>query len=480
MVLKKDYPYILIAVVTSALAATAVFDPGDSLGTFALIGLIGIGVVMTIIINPSLGANVLIIAIFSNISAYLTDNGMPGIIKPLVAVVFGSIVVRNYYIGQIPMNRPKTRRIEIFLILYLIAVSASYLTATDKDLTMERIVDLVKDIVIMYCILFCLRSFKEWKNAITIIIALIVGLCLFGVYQMATGDFEQDFFGLSYVDVDDRLSGPINEPNMWGQVIVFVLPFVIFGFLRSDVKGKFVYAIVFALLIFELLNTYSRGGYLAFFVIIFLIMFFFTRINFLLIGTVVGLLILALPFVPPAYAERFQTLTIFTSNPQTGIYEEGSFRGRTSEIMAGFEMFSDHPIVGIGAANYALNYQKYAQIIGIETRTEQREAHSLYVEIMAETGILGIISFSGFLLALFRGLSNIKSNLMRTRYYAEASTYISAVQVSLISYLFASLFLHGAFLRFFWILSALAMALIQILHELINEQGDSNKREALV
>lgn len=480
MVLKKDYPYILLAVVTSALVATVVFDPGDSVGTFALLGLFGIGVVMAIIINPSLGANVLIIAIFSNLSAQLTDNGYPGIIKPLVAVVFGSILVRNYYIGQIPTNRPKTQRIEIFLLLYLVAVTASYLTATDKDLTMERVVDFAKDIVILYCVLFCLRNFQEWKNAITVIIVVMVALCLLGVYQMATGDFEQNFFGFSHVDVDDRLSGPINEPNMWGQVIVLALPFVIFGFLRSNLSGKIIYASIFALFSFELLNTYSRGGYLAFFLILFLIMFFFTKINLFFIGTVVGILILALPFVPPAYAERFETLSLITANPGTGIYQEGSFRGRTSELIAGWEMFKDYPILGIGAANYAINYQKYAQIVGIETRTEQREAHSLYVEIMAETGILGILTFLGFLFALFRGLSNIKLSLRRTRYFAEASTYISAIQVSLISYLFASIFLHGAFLRYFWILSALAIALIQILYELINEHGDGHKKEVLV
>ncbi len=480
MILKKDYPYILLAVVTSALTATAVFDPGDSIGTFALLGLIGIGVVMAIIITPSLGANVLVIAIFSNISTHLTKLGMPGIIKPLVAVVFGSILLRNYYIGQIPVNRPKLRRIEIFLILYFMAVSASYLTATDKDLTMESIIDLGKDIVIMYCVLFCIRNFKEWKNIIIVIIALMAVISFLGAYQMTTGDFDQDFFGLSYVNKDDRLSGPINEPNMWGQVIVSVLPFVIFGFLRSDINGKLMYAGAFSLMIFALLNTYSRGGYLAFFVCIFLIMFFFTKFNLLFTSAVIGLLILIVPFIPPAYVERFQTLTAFTSTSQTGIYQEGSFRGRTSEVIAGFKMFSDHPILGIGSANYAINYQKYAQIIGIETRAEEREAHSLYVEIMAETGILGILSFLGFLFALFRGLSNIKANLMHTRYYAQISPYISAMQVSLISYLFASLFLHGAFLRFFWVLSALAMALIQISYELMNEQPDSRIEEALV
>lgn len=480
MVLRKDYPYILLAGVAAALTATAVYDPGDSVGTFALLGLIGIGVVMAIIINPSLGANVLLIAVFSNISSQLTNNGLPGVIKPLVAVVFGSILVRNYYIGQIPLHRPKTKRIEMFLLLYLAAVAGSYLVASDKDLAMESVIDLAKDIVIMYCILFCLRNFREWKSAVVIVIGVVIALSLLGIYLAITGNSGEQFFGFNSLDVDNRVSGPINEPNMWGQILVAVIPFVIFGFLRSNSTLKIIYASVLFILLVELLNTYSRGGYLALLLVIFLITFFFTRINILFIGVVVGLLVLIIPFLPATYVTRFESLTALSSNNQSGVYQDDSFRGRTSELLAGWAMFVDHPILGVGAANYPSNYQKYAQIIGIETRTEEREAHSLYVEIVAETGILGILTFIGFVITLFGALANIKSNLKRTRYFAEASTYISAMQVSLISYLFASLFLHGAFIRFFWILTALAMALIQILYELMNEQSEKQIKEALV
>lgn len=116
MVLRKDYPYILLAVILSILVAMAVSNPSESIGTFALIGLVGIGAVMGIVIKPSLGAYILIVAVFSNVSSIFTDNGLPGIIKPLVAVIFVAIIVRNYHVGQIPMDRPMTRLVEISLI----------------------------------------------------------------------------------------------------------------------------------------------------------------------------------------------------------------------------------------------------------------------------------------------------------------------------------------------------------------------------
>lgn len=477
MVFRRDYPYILLAVLLSALAATAVVDPGESVGTFAFLGLIGIGVVMAIIINPALGANILLIAVFSNVSRQLTDYNLPGIIKPLVVVVLASILVRSYYIGQLPLSRPKTSRIELSLIGYFLAVSASLLVALDRDLALERIVDLGKDIAIVYCILFCLRRPQEWKNAIFLVLVVVTCLGLLGIYQLTTGNYSQTFFGFARIDTDNRLAGPINEPNMWGQVLVTIIPFAFFGILREPLKKKFIYAGIFLVLFIGLLNTYSRGSYLAFIVIILMITFFFSRFNIALVFSIMVIGALVLPFLPSRYIERFQTLFLLSSGNQNSIYEDSSFRGRTSEILTGFAMLAEHPISGVGAANYPINYQKYAQIIGIEVRSENREAHSLYVEVMAETGIIGFATFIGLIFFLFRGLSNLKLQLRTTNQVNEWITYISAMQISLAAYLIAAFFLHGAYIRYFWMLVALSLALIQIVHESINGQAYFKRSE---
>lgn len=477
MVLRRDYPYIFLAVLLSALAATAVADPGESVGTFALLGLMGVAMVMAILINPGLGANILLVAVFSNISRSFTDNGLPGIIKPLVAVVFVAILVRNYYVGQIPLHRPKTLRVEIFLFVYLFAVVASILVASDRDLAIERIIDLAKDIAIIYCILFCLRRPKEWKAAILIVIMVTTALSLLGIIQLTSGNYSQTFFDLARIDTDNRVAGPINEPNMWGQVLVAVIPFVIFGILRESSREKLLYLGALVILLIELLNTFSRGGYLAFLVVLFLIVFFFTRFNPLAIFSIVAVIILALPLLPAQYVERFQTITALSSNNQGAVYEEASFRGRTSEVLTGFTMFADHPLLGVGAANYPVNYQKYAQIIGLEVRTEQREAHSLYVEILSETGLIGFLSFMGIVFFLFLMLSRMKTELQRTKYFDEWSSHISAMQVSLIGYLVAAIFLHGAYIRFLWMIIALALSLVQVLYEYIDNQHHSARQE---
>ena len=484
---KKDILYLIMAIGLAGITAVAVGNTDNPIGLYSFLGLLGIVVLIAILLNPSLGANVLIISIFANVSAQLTNHGYPGIIKPLVVIVFGAILIRNYYAGQIPINRPKISRVEVFLIIYFFAVTASFLVASNKDRALEGILDLGKDIIIIYCILFALRRPEVWKQTIWVVILTTSVLCLLGVYQTITKNYDQNFFGFARVNIvgeefERRLGGPINEANMWAQVLVAVIPLVFFRIIHERRKlTKLFCAAILALLLFELLNTYSRGGYLAFSVSVILMLFVFEKhFNPIVAFAVLGLIILLLPFLPATYRERFKTLASLNPTSANGIYADSSFVGRTSEIRSGLMMFATHPLLGIGVGNYENNYQEYAQLIGLEYRTEEREAHSLYVEVLSETGIVGIVSFLGIVFSIFIGLFKAKRDLKNSPYDEVWSSHINAVLVSLITYLFAALFLHGAFIRYFWILAAMGMSVIQLTDELLNRYKQSSRIEALL
>src|SRR5512138_809942 len=99
-VTKNDLFYILMSIVIASIGVVAVSNTNSNVGLYGLVGLLGIAVIMTIIIKPSLGANILVFAVFTNISDLLTKQGLPGMIKPLVAVVAFALLVRYIYVGQ--------------------------------------------------------------------------------------------------------------------------------------------------------------------------------------------------------------------------------------------------------------------------------------------------------------------------------------------------------------------------------------------
>jgi O-antigen ligase len=70
---------------------------------------------------------------------------------------------------------------------------------------------------------------------------------------------------------------------------------------------------------------------------------------------------------------------------------------RIAHWRAGLTMFSDHPWLGIGIGNYAAAYPQYAPPHWYEPLGH---AHNVGIHLLAETGILGGLSFLLFWLAL--------------------------------------------------------------------------------
>jgi O-antigen ligase len=474
-----------MSIVVAAIGVVAVSNTNSRIGLYGLAGLLGIAVVMAIIIKPSLGANILVIAIFTNISDLLTKQGYTGIIKPLVAIVAVALIVRYLYVGQVPIGHSKTARIEYFLLAYFMIVIASYIVASDKSRALAEITDMGKDIVIIYCILFALRQPQTWKQTTWLMIITTAVLCLLSVYQLLTNNFDQTFFRLASIHMDralaasstPRIGGPINAPNLWAQVLVAISVLTVFRIVHEkSTLVKAASVLMLGIFLYIVLNTYSRGAYLVLAIDAVLLLFILRKhYNPILIFASIGAVILLLPFLPTTYRDRFMSL--FGVTTESGIYQDTSLRGRSSEMLTGLAMFAEHPILGVGTANYPTNYQRYAQLIGLEFRAQARDPHSLYVQILAETGILGAVAFFGMIFFLFDSLNKTCRAIEQSGRLQDWLPWISAIRLALLSYLLTSIFLHNAYFRYFWILVAMALAGIQITYNMLNN-SERNSVEA--
>ncbi len=484
-VTKNDLFYILMSIAIAAVGGVAVSNADSKVGIYGLLGLIGIAVVMAIIIKPSLGANILVFAVFTNISDLLTARGYPSLIKPLVAVVALALLVRYITVGQASIGNSRTSRIEFFLLAYYVVLIFSFLMASDKDAALADILDMGKDIIIIYCILFALRQPGPWKQTAWLIMITTALLSLLSMYQVVTNNYQQTFFGLASAPAQQvlsasstsRVGGPINAPNLWGQILVAVSTLIIFRIIHEKNTFIKIAALLMAGIIsYVVLNTYSRGAYLVFAIDVVLILFVFEkRFNPLVGFAGLAVLILLIPFLPAGYRDRFVTLSDFTA--QNGIYQDSSFLGRSSEMLTGLAMFADHPILGVGAGNYPVNYQRYTQLIGLEFRAEARDPHSLYIQLLAETGLLGMIAFLAMVFSLFSALNKACKAIAQSPHLHDWLPWMNAIRLAILSYLMTSVFLHNAYIRYFWILVAMALAGIQITYNLLNNSGENLSTE---
>jgi O-antigen ligase len=108
---------------------------------------------------------------------------------------------------------------------------------------------------------------------------------------------------------------------------------------------------------------------------------------------------------------------------------------RIDRWTAAWHIWQDHPIAGVGWGSYPDVYFDYQTDLEAFSREERMGAHNLYLEIMAETGIIGITVFL-FLIYMFFRETFIVFNMTRSRF---RRVFIIGAQGAMITYLFHTL-----------------------------------------
>ena len=124
--------------------------------------------------------------------------------------------------------------------------------------------------------------------------------------------------------------------------------------------------------------------------------------------------------------------------------------GRLDEMRLAIEMFTANVWGGLGPGGYAERFQQYSSRYHAIQRHEDRQAHSLPLEIAAEGGLILLIAF--LVLCALMARNAIDAWRIAKRIGPEYSALVAGAGLAMASYLAASLFLHADFSRLFWLL----------------------------
>ena len=472
-------PFLIIGLVLALATAIALNYAKTSPLLLVLGGIIGLILVVIILQKPEIGAYLIIFTVFTNLSDLFTEKGLPSINKPLVAIIllgiFANLILRT---GKL-LPLPKFTRVEAALAAYFLAVVASSFVAQNQDRSINSVLDLAKDIAIGLAIYITINIKEKWKSGINVLLFTVTFVSILGVFHTLTGS-SQTFWGLAqesaFGQTSDsgelRYGGPIGESNIWGQVLVSVLPIALYRLAKAhSPQSKFLAISATLFILSAMLFTQSRGAFVAL-VLVLIFIAIDLRIKSTTLLAVASIAIIFLFLVPSKYTGRLMSLDIFFQSKQEyGLAQDESVEGRREKMLTGLAMFAKNPFLGVGFANYSDNYWSYAGSLGLESsarnvnsETTERQPHSLYIEIMAETGIFGIASFLAFLGLLLSGLyqTRTKINANQKNPDPDWPAWISSLMMSLFTFLVAGFFLHGIGFRFIWVLSGLAMAAIHL------------------
>lgn len=225
-----------------------------------------------------------------------------------------------------------------------------------------------------------------------------------------------------------RLHGSIDmygHPNSFSGFGVCLLPFIycFYPLMNKYMKAALIFLAICAAVI--ILFTGSRTGYIAtsFFIIYALLKTF--RKSFLkFVFLAIPLLIVAIYFMPDSYKGRFGS--IFSQQDQEG----GSTTARKQILYDGVEIFLSYPF-GVGISAFP---EVREEMFGRSQNT-----HNLYLEVLTNTGFIGLILFLLFVRAIIK--ANRQIIFMHKDYGSYESRFLTALSNAVIGYIWARLFL---------------------------------------
>ena len=467
----RPAPWVAVATLAAiglagALAAVAVDNP---LVAISAVGATLFG--MTILVRPGVATLVVVALLYSNAAVIAVRfHGVPSFAALAVPMLLIPPLAAFIVLERRPIVITSAFPMMVALLLVnLISGILSVDTATAFD---TIVTFLLEGIVLYFLVTNVVRTRAAVIAIVWILLAVGAFLGALTFYQDATDTYGNIYLGFAQaseatIGVIDptalgttgqfRLAGNIGEKNRYAQVLLVLVPLGLFMAIGERSRMRRLLALgASGAISLGVALTFSRGAAIGF-VLLFGIMFLMGYLKWrYLLPVVLGVLIVFAAV--PAYADRLSALvTVSESVGSTGIDQaDGAIQSRVTEGLAALLAWADHPIIGVGPGEFPQYYRQYAEVVGIRVLATDRESHNLYLGMAAELGLLGVTAFLIIVWLTLRDLARAR-RAVRARDPLMADL-VTGFMLSIVAYMTTGIFLHMAFVRYFWLMLALAAA----------------------
>ncbi|MFT4704027.1 MAG: putative inorganic carbon (HCO3(-)) transporter [Bradymonadia bacterium] len=286
----------------------------------------------------------------------------------LLVLCFIRLVNRETRWARSPMN--------VWMALLTIAWVISAVDSSDRGDSIKFFVAVMVKISILWFLLLNVVDTKRRAYALQIIAASFVALI--GAYALVN-----KFRGVMMVEgTRAAFVGYLGDPNDLCLALLIGFPFVVETALSTRGWRRVAFGALGILLLSAVLATQSRGGLLGLGAGMYVLLWQRTKSHVFSGGLaavgLVGLVAVA------GIAGRATTATADSAVIDT------SAAGRLDAWRAGMRMVRYNPVTGVGINQVAFSYGNYA-VNPVSWR--MKTSHNMYVQCIAETGLLGIVPF---------------------------------------------------------------------------------------
>ena len=314
------------------------------------------------------------------------------IIPTMACVALVACTLVSFFINSVVKQNFKIKMdafgffVILFALIFFICSATSYNSGSSLRIFLIYAIFLCS----MFLVVACGTDKKRLKIMIFSFVTSGLFVSLYGIYQHFFGNnighawVDEDMFS----DITMRVYSTLENPNVLGEYLLLLIP--ICGAMIYNSKRlamKFYYLSVVGCSLICLLLTQSRGCWLG--LILAAVIFVF-----LVDKKLVVLGIIALMFIPMVLPESI--IQRFTS---IGDLSDSSTSYRVNIWLGTLRMLKDYWWMGIGIGSDAFNsvypFYNYNAAVALHS-------HNLYLQILVETGVCGIIVFVTSMVVSFK------------------------------------------------------------------------------
>lgn len=235
-------------------------------------------------------------------------------------------------------------------------------------------------VLLALSVVYIVDDEKKLQAVFRALIFVAFFVCLDALVQGSTGrEWLRGRSMTPYSSNASRWTGPFPHANDFGGYLSFaVFLFIGAAFAEGGRMRRFFYAAGAALSILCLLETYSRGAWVS--VLLAGILFIVYLRDLRVTAVAVFAFVLLFAFAPASLRDRAFSLADAKNNT---MLERKELWGEATR------MIREHPLLGHGVNMYAAIEPRYKS----GSVSDNQYAHNGYLQMTAETGLLGLLSF---------------------------------------------------------------------------------------
>lgn len=296
--------------------------------------------------------------------------------------------------GKDGFRLPRTE-LNLPIVIFFTISALSIAWSTHPVVSANALWRKLAEYLLIYFIVFDVASERRViRNIMVAMSVSVVIVCIDGIFQKLTG---HDFIRNYPLHSLERITASFKFPNaLSGWFLIVVFPLIsIFAFYEKELKRKVLYGALLALMAYCVFFGFTRGAFVSFIIgAVLMLILLGGRISIYAAIAIILAVPLLVIFLPEEVKNNVYVLKLFSGS---------STEHRIKVWTAGWRMFLEKPILGQGLNTFMSNYERFR----LPGDYGVWYAHNTYLQIAAEIGIFGLISFLWMIVKMF--ISSVRS-----------------------------------------------------------------------